>query len=57
MADARWLKLGDVCRLVSCGKSWWLQEVREGRAPKPVRIGTRFVRWRESDIAAWMASK
>lgn len=57
MADARWLKLGDVCRLVSCGKSWWLQEVREGRAPQPVRIGTRFVRWRESDVAAWMASK
>jgi prophage regulatory protein len=30
--------------------------MREGRFPKPVRIGPRAVGWRESDIQAWMDS-
>ena len=32
----------------------WLQR---GEFPKPVKLGTRLVAWRESDIAAWLESR
>ena len=28
--------------------------MREGNFPQPVKLGTRLVAWRESDIDAWM---
>lgn len=31
--------------------------MRDGRFPLPVRIADRAVAWRESDIAAWIASR
>lgn len=30
--------------------SWWLGEVRAGRAPKPAIQQVRFTRWRLSDV-------
>ena len=31
--------------------------VREGRFPKPVRMGGRAVAWRDQDLRAWAASR
>lgn len=28
-----------------------------GEFPQPVRLGTRLVAWRESDIVAWLESR
>jgi hypothetical protein len=30
--------------------SWWLEEVRAGRAPQPAIRQSRFTRWRLSDV-------
>lgn len=32
----------------------WMQK---GCFPQPVKLGTRLVAWRESDIAAWLESR
>ena len=31
--------------------------VRDGSFPKPIRIGSRGMRWPESDIRAWLADR
>ena len=31
--------------------------MRAGRFPEPLRVGPRAVRWRESEIEAWMESR
>lgn len=28
--------------------------VKEGRFPKPIRLGTKMVRWKTSDIEQWL---
>lgn len=30
---------------------------REGKFPKPVRVGTRMVAWREDEIEAWLKAR
>ena len=31
--------------------------MKKGEFPQPVKLGTRLVAWRESDIAAWLESR
>ena len=31
--------------------------IKKGEFPKPVKLGTRIVAWKESDIAAWMEAR
>ena len=31
--------------------------IKEGKFPKPVRLGANMVRWKASDIEAWMMQK
>ena len=31
--------------------------LRRGEFPKPVMLGSRAIGWRESDVAAWIASR
>ncbi|WP_341678385.1 AlpA family phage regulatory protein [Niveibacterium sp. SC-1] len=38
-----------------CRSAWWLG-VREGRYPKPVKLGPRTTAWRIEDIRALIAS-
>ncbi len=37
--------------------SWWLEEVRTGRAPKPVIQQPRFTRWRVQDVRRFWAER
>ncbi|WP_082139960.1 helix-turn-helix transcriptional regulator [Desulfovibrio sp. TomC] len=43
-----------IAPLVPVCKSTWWQWVREGKAPKPVRIGPRCVAWRASEIRVFL---
>jgi len=53
LADAT-LVDGPTCAAVGAAStSWWLEEVRAGRAPKPAIQRPRFTRWRASDVAAF----
>jgi prophage regulatory protein len=39
-------------------KSTWLHDARNaGNFPKPIRIGSRAVGWRRSEIEAWLKSR
>lgn len=38
--------------LIPIGRSTWWQWVRDGKAPKPVKLGKRTTAWRAADIAA-----
>ena len=44
------IRLPEVLDLVTMSRSGWLQGVKDGRYPAPVRLSPRRVDWRESDI-------
>ena len=31
--------------------------IKEGRFPKPIRLGANMVRWKASDIESWVAER
>ena len=37
---------------IPVGKSTWWQGIKEGRFPKPVKIGPKITAWRVEDIRA-----
>ena len=43
-----------IAPLVPVSRSTWWQWVRDGKAPKPVRIGPRCVAWRASEIRVFL---
>lgn len=46
----------EVCRATGVSRAHWYSLVREQRAPAPaLRLGTRFTRWKASDVQAWLA--
>ena len=48
------LRLPEVLSLIPVGRSTFWQGVREGRFPKPVKLGPRTTCWRQSDIVAFI---
>lgn len=42
--------------IIPVKKSCWWQMVRDGRAPKPVKLGPRVTAWRVEDIRTLIAS-
>ncbi len=50
------IRLPMVLHVLSIGKTSFLTGVREGRFPKPVKLGTRTTAWRVNDIRALIAS-
>lgn len=53
----RFLKRKQVEELVGLGKSAIYAEMKNGRFPKPYRIGRQAVAWKESDIAEWQRTR
>jgi len=58
MNSERLLRIADIIppknstqqRMVPVSRSTWWQGVKDGRFPKPVKLGPRTTCWRESDI-------
>ena len=46
------LKLAQVLGLIPLGRTSWLNGVKSGKYPKPVKIGARSVAWKVEDIKA-----
>jgi hypothetical protein len=42
--------------IIPIGKSAWWLGIKEGRYPQPVRLGSRAVAWRRSDIDRLISS-
>lgn len=50
------LRLPHVLARVPVGRSTLWAWVREGRFPKPIKIGPQTTAWRASDVSAWLES-
>ena len=46
---------GTLVRVVSLSRATIWRKVQDGKFPKPVRIGTRNIRWKKADIDNWIA--
>jgi prophage regulatory protein len=51
--DERLLRRKEVERLTGLSRSSIYAWMKDGRFPRPVRLGPRAVAWRQSDITAW----
>ncbi|WP_422346039.1 helix-turn-helix transcriptional regulator [Parasphingorhabdus sp.] len=56
-ASARLLRLSEVQHRVGLGRSTIYRWMEDGKFPRPHSIGGYSVRWLESDIDGWIASK
>lgn len=52
----RLLRLREVMRKTGMGSSTIYRKMDQGEFPRPVRISPTMVRWRESEIDAWIDS-
>jgi prophage regulatory protein len=50
------LRLPQTLERVGLGRTAWLDRVKAGTAPKPVKIG-RATCWAASDVQAWIADR
>lgn len=50
--EESFLRLPQVLELIPVCKSAWWQGCKDGRFPKPVKLGPRTTAWRASDITA-----
>ena len=53
----RLLRLGEVRTCTALSRSTIYRKIRDGSFPEPLKIGDRAVRWRESEIEAWLAAR
>lgn len=53
----RLLRRREVERITGMSRSSIYRLMQEGEFPRPVRIGPAAVRWRLSDIMAWIESR
>lgn len=50
----RLLRIHEVCQMVGMSRSSVYRAMRKGTFPQSVRLGEKTVRWRNSDLDAWM---
>ena len=55
--EKEFLRCRDVEEMISLSRSTIYRLMKAGQVPQPIKIGSRAVRWRQSDIEAWMDSK
>ena len=55
--ELRLLTRREVERRTGLRRSAIYNKMNDGTFPRPVKVGTRNVRWRESDIIAWIQSR
>ena len=53
----RLLRRREVEEITGVSRSAIYRLMHNGEFPRPVRVGTAAVRWRASDIAAWLESR
>ena len=53
----RLLRLSEVQARCGLSRSSVYRKMRDRSFPEPLKVGVRAVRWRESEIEAWLASR
>ena len=54
MSDYQLLRITEVSKLVGLGKTSIYALLSKNRFPQPLRVAPGSVRWRRSDIEAWI---
>jgi len=52
LPETGFLRLPAIIEIFPIGKSTWWQGVKDGRFPKPIKLGKRTTAWRVEDIRA-----
>ena len=55
--EAAIIRCPDVLRLVGLSKATLYRLVRKGEFPAPVKLASRAVGWKLTDVRAWVASR
>jgi len=50
LPDSAFVRLPTILKLFPISRSAWLEGVKSGHFPKPVRLGKRITAWRIEDI-------
>lgn len=56
MSD-RLLKLSGVTHKISMGRTWIYDQIKADNFPRPLQLSPSAVRWRESEVDAWISSQ
>ena len=56
LPEVGFVRLPDVLKVYPVSKSHWWAGVKEGRYPKPVKLGPKITAWRVDDIRELIAS-
>ena len=51
------LRIAAVADRIGLARPTIYRMVKDGEFPRPIKITTRAVGWRESDLSAWIASR
>lgn len=57
LPEVGFVRLPDVLKVYPVSKSHWWAGVKEGRYPKPVKLGPKITAWRVEDIRELITSK
>lgn len=52
LPETGFVRLPDVLKVYPVSKSTWWAGVKDGRYPKPVKLGPKITAWRVEDIRA-----
>jgi prophage regulatory protein len=55
-AGERILRLPELVRMIGVSRATIYRYINSGRLPPPVKLSTRSIAWRASEITAWMAA-
>lgn len=51
------IRLKEVLQITKCSKSHWYSQIRNGSAPKPIKLGERAVAWVLDDVTKWLEQR
>ncbi len=57
LPETGFIRLPAVLKVYPVSKSTWWAGVKDGRFPKPVKLGEKITAWRVQDIRALIESK
>lgn len=52
LPEIGFIRIKEILKIFPIGRSTWWEGVKEGRFPKPIKIGVRTTAWKVEDIHA-----
>lgn len=57
LPEIGFIRLSEILKIYPVSKSTWWAGVKDGRFPKPVKLGPKITAWRVEDIRELISSK